>query len=258
MLATTTHWSLIHEAVHGHLVPGKNNNLYSGRGLAILFGAPFRMLRFGHLSHHRISRGEQDRVEVFDPEKFGHLRFSIGYFCYISIGLFLVELFFSLIVLAPKPIVSMVVKSGAGPLWPQAQKELLESGKLREMRIDGAIILLLFALSFAAYGSYWPLLVLALLLRGVQSSVANASYHYATPLNETRFAHNFELPPILARLILNFNFHHVHHVYPGLPWNGLAEAFEKNGFTYDTDYLHGMVRQFRGPIEIHDLPLLEH
>ncbi|MBZ0218642.1 MAG: hypothetical protein K8F25_18950, partial [Fimbriimonadaceae bacterium] len=37
ILATTTHWSLIHEAVHGHLFPKKRLNELTGRGLAILF-----------------------------------------------------------------------------------------------------------------------------------------------------------------------------------------------------------------------------
>ena len=254
ILATTTHWSLIHEAVHSHLLPGKRPNELGGRMLAIIFGSPFRMLRFGHLSHHRISRQEQDRVEVHDPEKVSYLRFVAGYYSYIFVGLYLIELVFSVIVLLPRSIVANLIKQNAGSLWPLAQRRLLEPRYLREMRIDGALVLMLFAVSFYCYGEFWPILAGALFLRGVQISVANASYHYGTPLEETRFANNFSLSPLFARSILNFNLHHVHHEHPGLPWNLLTQAYERENFSCDTTYIDGMLRQFRGPINVENLP----
>ena len=253
VLATTSHWSLIHEAVHSHLFPKKSTNEFAGRILAIFFGSPFRMLRFGHLSHHRISRQEQDRVEVYDPEKSGYLRFLVGYFSYISIGLYVIELVFAVLVMLPRSIFAGLIKTNSGKLWPQAERKLLAPSRLREMRVDGALILLLFALSIYAYGNMWPVLAAALILRGVQISVANASYHYGTPLNETRFANNFSLHPVFAGAILHFNLHHVHHVHPGLPWNKLDAAYQQGNFVCDTNYLNGMLRQFRGPIEAHTL-----
>ncbi|MBZ0217608.1 MAG: fatty acid desaturase, partial [Fimbriimonadaceae bacterium] len=197
---------------------------------------------------------EQDRVEVHDAEKVGYLRFVTGYYSYIFVGLYVIELVFSVLVLLPRSILANLIKQNSGPLWSLAQKRLLEARYLREMRIDGALVLLLFAASFYAYGTFWPYLAVALFLRGVQISVANASYHYGTPLNETRFANNFSLSPGFARAILHFNLHHVHHEHPGLPWNGLPDAYERGDFACDTTYMDGMLRQFHGPIDVRALP----
>ena len=47
-LGTPTHWALIHEAIHGVLLPGRAANEWLARVLAILFGVPFRAVRFAH------------------------------------------------------------------------------------------------------------------------------------------------------------------------------------------------------------------
>ncbi len=66
-LASPTHWALIHEAIHGLLLPGRVANERLARVLAILFGAPFRAVRFAHLRHHRYNRSVAGREEVYDP-----------------------------------------------------------------------------------------------------------------------------------------------------------------------------------------------
>jgi fatty acid desaturase len=57
-LASTHHtlWSLVHEAIHGTLATPSRLNERLGRLLAVLHGAPFAVLRLGHLLHHRHNR----------------------------------------------------------------------------------------------------------------------------------------------------------------------------------------------------------
>src|SRR5690348_1340114 len=52
-LLTTPLWSVLHEAIHGGLFADRRRNDRAGRLLAIAYGAPFALLKSGHLMHHR-------------------------------------------------------------------------------------------------------------------------------------------------------------------------------------------------------------
>ena len=54
-------------AIHGVLLPGRAANERLARLLAILFGVPFRAVRFAHLRHHRYNRTPWGREEIYDP-----------------------------------------------------------------------------------------------------------------------------------------------------------------------------------------------
>jgi hypothetical protein len=66
-LANTPLWSLTHESIHGSLLRDRGWNDRLGRALAIGYGAPFALIKAGHLLHHRFSRTPRERTEVFDP-----------------------------------------------------------------------------------------------------------------------------------------------------------------------------------------------
>ena len=70
-----------------------------------------------------------------------------------------------------------------------------------------------------------PLLFLALLARGFLISFLDNVYHYETPVSDVFYAKNLRLAAPLAKLLLNFNFHGIHHVNPAIPWlHGAAAA----------------------------------
>ncbi len=68
-----------------------------------------------------------------------------------------------------------------------------------------------------------------------------------------RYAYNLRLPPVLARGILNFNLHRVHHHHAGLPWTALPGAFADHDRRYDVGFFTALVRQLRGPIPVERL-----
>ena len=74
VLLSNSWWAFIHEAVHGVLFPNKQANRLAGRVNAVLFGAPFDLLRRGHLLHHAASRTKRERSEVYVPERDNRLR----------------------------------------------------------------------------------------------------------------------------------------------------------------------------------------
>ncbi len=125
---------------------------------------------------------------------------------------------------------------------------------LREIRLDGAATLVLLALAFYGYGAHWPLLFLALLARGFLISFLDNVYHYETPVSDIFYAKNLRLAAPLAKLLLNFNFHGIHHVNPAIPWLHLPRAFEAQAGRYYGGYFAAALRQLRGPIALQDLP----
>ena len=70
LLAAATeplHYGLMHESIHGNLLPGEKWNRFAGRALGIALGLPWETMRFGHLAHHGFNRHDFDRPEALAP-----------------------------------------------------------------------------------------------------------------------------------------------------------------------------------------------
>src|ERR1041384_5511342 len=92
-----------------------------------------------------------------------------------------------------------------------------------------------------------------LLSRAFFISFLDNVYHYGTPLNRASSSYNLRLPKFLSSLILNFNLHGVHHVYPYLPWTRLPEFLVRQGAFYDQGYFTAAARQLRGPVPLPEI-----
>src|SRR6185369_8520147 len=66
-LVSNGFWALQHEAIHNLFAADQAVNRRAGRQMAVLFGSSFRILRFGHLMHHRVNRHPLDRPDSYDP-----------------------------------------------------------------------------------------------------------------------------------------------------------------------------------------------
>ncbi|WP_221325800.1 fatty acid desaturase [Actinoplanes sp. L3-i22] len=249
VLTNTPLWSLLHETIHGSLLRDRRWNDRLGRTLAVAYGAPFALLKAGHLLHHRFSRTPRERTEIFDPGRSSWGARAPGYYLRLFGGLYLSEV--SSLLLAPLP--------KRGWAWvsrrledPETVTSLLldtvAARRLGAFRLDSALIVALHAAAFAAYGPHWWMLPAALLGRAFVVSVADNAYHYATPLDEPLDAMNLSLPRPLETFILAFNLHGVHHRHPGLAWPDLRGAFLADGGRFDLSWWHAAVRQIRGPI----------
>lgn len=257
VLAIVPHWALVHEAVHGHLLPGRRANELAGRVLAILFLAPFAALRFGHLSHHALNARATERPELYDPATTPRLRAALVYYPRLLGGLYLFEVLSGPLSFLPRsvlrPLVRRVFYEGsqeAMGMAERAERRLLEPGTLRAIRLDALLVLLLLLVSVQLYGANWPVLAAALLARAFLVSLMDNAPHYGGPLADPGQGYDMRASPLLSLLVLHTNLHGTHHRHPGLPWTALPAVFAAEGGRFDGHYLVRPWRQLRGPIPI--------
>ncbi len=249
VLLTTPFWSLIHEAIHGTLITRRTTNDAYGRVLAVLYGSPFAMLKSGHLLHHRYSR-TRERTEIYDPATSGWAKAAPGYFVRLCGGLYLLEVVAVLLAALPAAAVRALGRrldapdSVAGLLFDR----IAQARMLGQFRTDAAVIVILYAAAFVAYGPHGWMLLTALAGRAAIISLSDNAYHYGTDLDAPLEAMNLRLPGTLERFALSFNLHGVHHRHPGLRWYELHEKFLDEGGRYNLGFATAVARQLRGPI----------
>ena len=253
---TNPFWSLIHEAIHDLFYADKTVNSFAGRLLAVLFGSPFRILRLSHLLHHKLNRMPVEGTEYYDRAKSGKAAAAPGYYFQIFFGLYLVELISPILFLLPRALLSRFRDRFLRPQSVSAilLQNWLSKESLGEIRVDGLIILGWLSLSFYLYGEAWLWLLGVLLTRAFLISFLDNVYHYETPVSDVFYAKNLWLAAPLAKLLLNFNLHGIHHINPAISWINLPQAFEAQGGKFHGSYFGAALRQLHGPIALQDLP----
>ena len=254
-LGSPTHWALIHEAIHGVLLPRRGANELLARVLAILFGVPFRAVRFAHLRHHRYNRTAWGREEIYDPAERSRFAAYALHYLRITCGLYVGELALSLLCWLPRPILRRHLyalcpdtSDGTPGMSVVADREVLSAHALAQIRIDAIAVVALYGSAFALYGARWPILAALLLVRAFISSQLDHAPHHGTPLERRDHALNLSAPRWLQHVLLNFNFHRAHHRHPHLPWRSLpALADSEPG---DIPFARAVLRQWRGPIAL--------
>lgn len=255
-LLTNPFWSLIHEAIHDLLHPNRRINGVIGRLLAVMFASPFRVLRSSHLLHHKLNRAPVEGTEYYERGKASIAVAGFGYYFQIFGGLYLVELLSPLLFFLPRSLTKtfrdryVKAESVSGILLQNWSRE----EAVKEIRIDGTMVILWLGLSIFCYGHFWPLLFFALSARGFLISFLDNVYHYRTPVNDVFYAHNLRLPCLLAIPLLHFNLHGIHHRNPSIPWRRLPSAFRDQEQTFQGGYFAAAARQLAGPVALQDLP----
>jgi len=247
VLTSTYLWSILHGSIHGSLLRDRRWNDRLGRALALGYGAPFVLLKSGHLLHHRFSRTPRERTEVYDTGSWtSHVSA-----CYLRLfgGLYLAEVASVVLALAPRAAWHRLRHLLDTPDTVTALLfDAVTGRRLGQFRLDAVLIVLVHAGAFLAYGRNWWMLILALAGRALLVSVADNAYHYGTALDEPLEAMNLRLPRPLESFVLAFNLHGVHHRHPGLAWHSLRGAFLADGGRFDLSWWRAVARQIRGPI----------
>ncbi len=255
-------WVLIHEAIHDLFHGSRVINWGVGRALAVFFGSPFQVLRWTHLSHHKFNRSPVERgTEVYNPGEVSKLRASFGYFFYILCGLYLLEVSSTLLFFLPPKVFSKLRQravDGGNAQENWLATKFMDHKLIRDIRIDGIAICLIFGLSAFCYREHWRLFAGLLIARTFLVSFLDNVYHYRTPLYHTISGHNLWLPQVLSTLLLHFNLHRVHHAHPSVPWAELPECFARDFERFDRNFFAAAFVQLYGPVSTFELDRLVH
>lgn len=254
-LIANSQWALLHEAIHHHLLPHRAANRLIGRILAILLGSSFRLLQFGHLTHHRFNRHPLDCPDLYDPAVGQKWKIFLRYYFELFLGIYLAEMAVPIFFLLPRRIIARLINkvyrgedSKLSAIQSLAQQQLTKPTIIREIRQDVVIHgLLLFALIFVWNGQLLFLFGFYL-LRGVLLSYIDNIYHFGTSPANPEYAYNLKLPEILRYGILNMNLHRVHHRHMHLPWWQLTAEFTAENEQFDHSFGQMMMRQIKGPV----------
>jgi fatty acid desaturase len=249
-LTTVPLWSLIHEGIHGTLLHHRGWNDRLARILAVGYGGPFTLLKAGHLLHHRYSRTQRERTEVYDPQRTTWLAAARAYYPRLLGGLYLAELASVLLVVLPRAGWRMLVRrtdsldSVTGLLFERVARR----DNLRRFRLEALAVILAYTGSSLAYGRHAWMLWSAVGARALMVSLADNAYHYRTRLERPLEAMNLSLPRPLELFVLAFNLHNVHHRHPGLRWHELRGAFAADRDELHLGWFTAVARQMQGPI----------
>ncbi len=251
VMATPTLWGLVHEGIHGRLMPHPLANRLASRALCVLLGFSFDAVQFGHLMHHRYNGHEHDRPNRMKPGEPSWVSWS-RHCVHLFGGHYVFTALVGVVSFAPARLRELLVRkalSGGQPDMVAMQRAALKwcSDRQRILRIraDCAAGALLTLVAFLHYAALWPALLVGLYGRAFLYSTLDNLPHYGMGGCGKESAMNLSLHPWVSVLVLNHNLHRLHHERPHLPWLALP-AYLTQAPT-DGNYFAAALRQFSGP-----------
>jgi fatty acid desaturase len=250
-LTAPLHYGLMHETMHGNLFDSEEVNRGIGRALGITLGLPFETMRFGHLAHHGFNRHTYDRPEAMKPDQSWFSAAGLYYFMLMG-GNDLLYAVMSLPLFLPESGVRWVIgQMGDHPdtlaMRKAALRTFTNKAKVRAIRADVVMEIALAVLAAWLWGSLWWVFAGSVVARWIVLSILDNAPHYAMPLDSGLNARNTHMPRPVRWLILNQNFHGVHHHTPQTHWQDLPDTFAQSGRNLDGNWAMALLRQFRGP-----------
>jgi fatty acid desaturase len=197
--------------------------------MALLFPAPFHLLRQGHIGHHLRNRSDDEAFDLyFDGD---NVVWKWMVWLGILTGLYYVLVVISNVVAAIAPFVldRRHFKIDRHVPVDRASAAFLESFNpmhLRWIQLEGIAAIALHV--GIVLGLRVPVLhYLALYASfGFMWSAMQYVHHYGTERHVTRGARNLFLFAPIDKLWLNHNWHQAHHEHPTIPWIHLPRLVE--------------------------------
>jgi fatty acid desaturase len=222
-------YSIIHEAEHAILFPSRKLNEATGVVMALLFPAPFHLLRQGHIGHHLRNRSDDEAFDLYFEGDNVVWKWLV--WLGILTGLYYVLVVVSNVVAAIAPFVldRRHFKIDRHVPVDRASAAFLESfnpSHLRWIQLEGIAAIALHTGVVLALGI--PILHYLALYAcfGFMWSAMQYVHHYATERHVTRGARNLFLFAPIDKLWLNHNWHQSHHEHPTVPWIHLPRLVE--------------------------------
>ena len=236
-------YSIIHEAEHRMLHPNSTLNDVLGVLLALLFPAPYHLIRQGHLGHHQRNRSDDEAFDLYFDGESALLRRLQLYGIVTGAYWFVVALSNLVVALAPSALTRRHFE------FNRPSAALMESLNPRYwglIRLEGLLAILLHAAIIWGM-NIPPLRYLAVYFGfGFSWSAMQYVHHFGTGRHVLRGARNLWLFKPIDRAWLNHNWHLTHHRHPTVPWIYLPQlgaAEDPNREFLIRHYL----RMWRGP-----------
>ncbi len=236
-------YSTIHEAHHRILFENRLANDCAGIVLALLFPAPFHLLRQGHLGHHRRNRSDDEAFDLyFDrDQKWWKVFAWYG----IMTGLYYLLVVASNVVLLLFP---WLMNSKLWR-WDRTSEVFLEHfspESYRIMRLEALCACLLQALLFWSSGVPWQYYCCMYFGFGLMWSSLQYVHHYQAERDVLDGARNLHLIRPVDLFWLNHNWHHTHHRLPTVPWYYLPKIARQQN-TKTSQLLLAYFAMWKGP-----------
>jgi len=208
-------YSIIHEAEHAMLFNNRFLNDLAGSLMALLFPAPFHLIRQGHLGHHLRNRSDDEAFDFYFEED--HKLWKILVWYGILTGLYWVVVVLSNIVFLLFPF-TLDKKYWQVDQASRAFMQSLNANYRCIIRLECAAAIALhlgvfwmfhipiknYLIMYAGFGFMW--------------SAMQYVHHHGTERHVTRGARNLWIWRPLDGLWLNHNWHLTHHQHPTVPW----------------------------------------
>ena len=236
-------YSVVHEAEHGILHPNRRVNDALGVMMALLFPAPFHLIRQGHLGHHQRNRSDDEAFDFYFDDEVPLLKFLQLY------GI-LTGLFWVTVVLANVLVL----------IWPTALRrrhfeydrpsaalmDSLNPSYWWLIRAEAALVVALHTAIIWALGIAPLHYAVVYFGFGFTWSAMQYVHHYGTERHVLRGARNLHLSAPIDWLWLHHNWHLTHHQHPTVPWVHLPRLGRASGARRGFLLWH-YLRMWRGP-----------
>jgi fatty acid desaturase len=244
-----TLFSLMHESVHGLLLPDARWNIRAGRVAAAFFPTSLTLQRGFHLTHHRNNRSPQERFDYIEPGDIAWAKWLHWYGILTGLYWLVTQLGLLLYLVAPVLLRIPVLRRASSRLASQSSSRAylavfdhVDGWVVRgELLMSVAFQLLLFfaldlnlvgwALCYAAFAVHWS---------GLQYAD-----HAFSSLDPHDGAWNLRANPVSRLLFLNYHLHLAHHRHPQTPWLYLAQHVDPR--EPQPSFLAVWLSMWRGP-----------
>jgi fatty acid desaturase len=217
-----TVFSLMHESVHGLLLPDARANRWAGRVASAFFPTSLTLQRGFHLTHHRNNRSPQERFDYIEPGDIAWAKWLHWYG--ILTGLYWLVTQLGLLIYLIAPVLLRI------PILRRASSRLARQSSSRAYlevfdHVDGTVARLELLGSFAFQAALF--LALDLSFTGWALCYAAFAVHWSglqyadhafSPLDPQDGAWNLRANAVSRTLFLNYHYHLAHHRHPNTPW----------------------------------------
>ncbi len=243
-----TMWFLIHEAIHHNLNSNNKVNELMGRALSVMFGASFFVLSFGHIMHHGLNRKWESEFYKKDSGRFVKAK----YYFKIFFGIYFTEVLGSLIMAFFKKDrvfrIAAVHDGYSEELQDKMENYFYKKDRIKKLEIDICLSVIFFISSLMMFGKFWPVFFAIIILRAVSISFMDNVFHYGTPADNSVPGKQVRAARLVSMMLLNGNYHGIHHSRPDIPWVFLPYETEHYGCRFNNETLaRSMLMQLNGP-----------